>query len=204
MPRSDDFARASSEARGLVLSKGDGLPPGVASSSKAAFLGGGGEMGERIRAFDWASTPLGAPETWPQSLRSAVTLCLGSRFPTVIWWGRQELIQLYNDACVPFLGQSKHPAYLGRSGRECWQEIWPTMGPAVGQGVRDRRGGLVRGFSLSDQPPSSAGGDLRHFSYGAIRGRRVASMGSSAPAMKPPPRWSARGGWRRCGGLGSK
>jgi hypothetical protein len=35
----------------------------------------------------------------------------------------------YNDAYIPILGVTKHPGWLGRSGRECWSEIWPTMGP---------------------------------------------------------------------------
>ena len=101
----------------------------VKSSGKAAFLNGGSEMGERMRAFDWASTPLGAPEHWPQSLKAAVTFCLGSRMPIVIWWDREQAFQFYNDAYISFLGPTKHPAYLGRSGRECWKEIWETMGP---------------------------------------------------------------------------
>ena len=29
------------------------------------FLQGGGAMGERIRAFDWHSHPLGPPAQWP-------------------------------------------------------------------------------------------------------------------------------------------
>ncbi|MEL7608957.1 MAG: ATP-binding protein [Bacillota bacterium] len=40
------------------------------------FLVDGGEMEEGIRAFDWAGTPLGPPEQWPESLKEAVTLCL--------------------------------------------------------------------------------------------------------------------------------
>jgi hypothetical protein len=35
----------------------------------------------------------------------------------------------YNDAYIPILGVKKHPGWLGRSGRECWSEIWPVMGP---------------------------------------------------------------------------
>ena len=38
--------------------------------------------------------------SWPQSLRTAVDLCLGSAFPCLVWWG-PILIQLYNDAAVP-------------------------------------------------------------------------------------------------------
>src|SRR3982750_4851708 len=94
------------------------------------FLDGGGEMGALIRAFDWASHPLGAPASWPQSLKSAVSICLGSRFPILIWWGR-ELFMLYNDAYRPMLGATKHPGALGQAGRECWPEIWHIIGPML-------------------------------------------------------------------------
>ena len=36
------------------------------------FLSGSGEMGARMRAFDWAATPLGSPEGWPQNLKDAI------------------------------------------------------------------------------------------------------------------------------------
>ena len=97
--------------------------------AELAFLDGGGEMGARMRAFDWAQTPLGSPAGWPQSLKAAITFCLGSRFPIVIWWNRDLAIQFYNDAYISFLGPSKHPVFLGRSGQECWREIMETMGP---------------------------------------------------------------------------
>lgn len=61
------------------------------------FLCGGGAMGALMRSHNWTTTPLGPPETWPQSLRSAVSICLGSSFPICIYWGR-ELALLYNDA----------------------------------------------------------------------------------------------------------
>ena len=82
-----------------------------------------------MRAFDWATTPLGSPKGWPQNLKGAIALCLGSRFPTVIWWGREALIQFYNDGYISLLGATRHPAFLGRSGRECWSDIRETMGP---------------------------------------------------------------------------
>src|SRR4030095_14590618 len=77
----------------------------------ADWLVGGGEMGERIRAHDWARTALGPIESWPQSLRSALSICLGSRFPIVLYWGA-ELTVLYNDAYAEILGR-KHPWALG-------------------------------------------------------------------------------------------
>ena len=60
----------------------------------AAWLAGGGEMGARIRALDWASTPLGPTATWPQSLRSAVSILLPSKAQICLFWG-PELIKLY-------------------------------------------------------------------------------------------------------------
>ncbi len=90
-------------------------------------------MGNLTRAFDWASTPLGTPDTWPHSLLTAVSIVLNSRFPMFIWWGN-DLIQFYNDAYRPSLGnQGKHPTALGQRGEDCWQEIWPVIKPLIDQ-----------------------------------------------------------------------
>ena len=91
---------------------------------------GDSELATRMRAFDWSQTPLGAVETWPQSLCTSVSICLQSRFPMLIWWGR-ELVMLYNDAYRPILGTSKHPYALGQRGRECWTEVWQEIGPIL-------------------------------------------------------------------------
>jgi two-component sensor histidine kinase len=94
------------------------------------FLAGGGEMGQRIRDYDWASTPLGPPADWPQSLRVTVRLLLNTGHPMFIWWG-PELIQFYNDAYRRTMGPERHPSALGQRGRECWEEIWPIIGPQI-------------------------------------------------------------------------
>src|SRR5690242_4062481 len=52
-------------------------------------LAGGGEMGALMRAQDWSQTSLGPIEDWPQSLRTAISICLDSRFPILIWWGSE-------------------------------------------------------------------------------------------------------------------
>jgi len=93
------------------------------------FLAGGGEMGERMRALDWSKTVLGPVETWPQSLRSAVSICLGSRFPIVLYWGADYVV-LYNDAYAEILGR-KHPWALGRRCKEVWSEIWNVIAPML-------------------------------------------------------------------------
>jgi len=96
-------------------------------------LSGGGEMGVLMRSLDWSATPLGSVENWSQSLCTAVSICLSSRFPMLIWWGT-ELVMLYNDAYRPILGTTKHPQAMGQCGRNCWPEIWDVIGPML-QGV---------------------------------------------------------------------
>src|ERR1700712_2111969 len=94
------------------------------------FLAGGGEMGALTRAYDWASSPLGSPENWPQSLRVTVRLLLNTGHPMFIWWG-PELIQFYNDAYRHTMGSERHSSALGQRGRECWAEIWDIIGPQI-------------------------------------------------------------------------
>ena len=84
-------------------------------------------MGALMRAHDWATSPLGDPSTWSELLKSAVSTCLATRFPMVVWWG-PDLIMLYNDAWQPILGETKHPGGLGRPGRDSWPETWSIVG----------------------------------------------------------------------------
>ena len=92
-------------------------------------LAGGGEMGALIRSIDWSTTPLGPATSWPQSLKTALSICLSSRFPILIWWGPQY-IKLYNDAYRTVIA-AKHPFAMGRPGREVWAEIWDIIGPML-------------------------------------------------------------------------
>nr|WP_245758846.1 HWE histidine kinase domain-containing protein [Tropicimonas isoalkanivorans] len=84
-------------------------------------------MAGRIRDFDWRSHPFGRLETWPQSLRSALGICLNSAFPTAIYWG-PELRLLYNDAWSHIPGP-RHPAALGAPARDVWSDIWHIIEP---------------------------------------------------------------------------
>ncbi len=78
-------------------------------------------MGRLCRGTDWAATPLGPVEAWPQSLRTAVAIVLASGFPMILVWG-PELVQVYNDAYVPLIGR-KHPDALAMPTHACWPEI---------------------------------------------------------------------------------
>ncbi|HEY0412398.1 MAG TPA: PAS domain-containing protein [Allosphingosinicella sp.] len=93
------------------------------------FLADGGEMGERIRRYDWKATPLGPPDAWPQALKTAVGILLSSKFPMFLAWG-PELRFLYNDAYAEVLG-GKHPAALGHVFEDIWAEIWSDIHPLV-------------------------------------------------------------------------
>ena len=82
-----------------------------------------------LDAYDWSASPIGSRSAWPSALRVAVDIALASGFPMLVFWGA-ELVQVYNDAFVPILG-ARHPAALGQVARECWPEIWDTIGPLL-------------------------------------------------------------------------
>jgi PAS domain S-box-containing protein len=105
---------------------------GEAEAPPADFLTGGGAMGARIRAHGWAATPLGPLEAWPPSLRSAVGMVLGSKFPACLVWG-PGLTTIHNDAFRPILGAK--PEALGRPFSEVWSEAWHEVGPIAGRAL---------------------------------------------------------------------
>ena len=100
-----------------------------------SVLGGGGEIGELMRAFDWSTTALGPLEQWPQSLRICVRIILGSGYPMTIYWGA-EYTMLYNDASRQVMG-TKHPAALGHGFREVFPEMWDSVGPLFDRVMTD-------------------------------------------------------------------
>jgi PAS domain S-box-containing protein len=104
-----------------------------AEGTRVAFLSGTSEMARRMRDYDWTRTPLGHPEQWPQSLRSAVSILLPSKAQIALFWG-PDLITLYNDAYRPVFG-AKHPRGLGLPVREAWSEIWETGLRTLFEGV---------------------------------------------------------------------
>ena len=120
--------------------------PGDTRPHAYDWIAGGGEMGQLIRSTDWSRTQLGPIESWPQSLRSAVSILLPSKAQIAMFWG-PDLITLYNDAYRPVLGK-KHPRALGLPGREVWSELWET-------GLRDLFEGVLRtgeAFWAGDRP----------------------------------------------------
>jgi len=118
------------------------LPDSTNPAVARDCLAGGGDMGALMRAVDWSTTPLGPIEQWPQSLRTAVSIMLESRFAMVVAWGA-EFRFFYNDRYRPVLG-TKHPASLAAPGAEIFPEVWSVVGPEF---ERVRRG---EAFAIDD------------------------------------------------------
>ncbi|AEI51819.1 ATP-binding protein [Runella slithyformis] len=113
----------------------------VNPQKKPEFLSGGGEMGERMRTFDWSKTPLGEPEQWEQSLKTCVRIMLTSSQPIWIGWG-SELIKLYNDPYKAIVG-GKHPEALGQPAAVVWREIWKDIEPMLRRVMEKNEGTYV-------------------------------------------------------------
>src|SRR5512142_2330753 len=111
-----------------MLSAQGVMPPNQTATLTDPFVGESNVAG-LMRAKDWLTTPLGDPASWSEALRTSLSICLESRFPILLWWGR-ELAMLYNDADAAILSD-KHPVALGQAGRACWPEIWDVIGPML-------------------------------------------------------------------------
>ncbi|MFT6431728.1 MAG: PAS domain S-box-containing protein, partial [Halopseudomonas sp.] len=113
------------------------------TGNELSFLNSGGEMGARMRAHDWAATSLGSPDNWPQSLRTAISMCLNSPVLGTILWG-PELIMLYNDAYIAAM-PDRHPQALGCSVAAVWGDTWKNIeapfyrAMATGEGFAEDR-----------------------------------------------------------------
>jgi len=153
---------------------------------------GDSELAGRMRRLN--HTDSGTPTAWPQNLRVAVSLCLTSRIPIVMYWGPRFTV-LYNDAYTSFLGETKHPRFLGQPGRECWSEIWDTIGPML---EHVRRTGqatwsedLLMFFARRLHARKSTFGSRSVRSLPVMDAQLKAS---SPPAPRRPSRWSQPAG----------
>lgn len=103
----------------------------------ADFLLGGGEMGKRIRSFNWSKHPLGPIEHWPQSLKIVIRIMLTSRYAMWMGWG-PEFYFFCNDSYLPTVG-IKERWVLGASAKKVWEEIWLDIGPRAESVVKTGR-----------------------------------------------------------------
>lgn len=136
-------------------------------------LAGGGGAGALIRAYDWASSPLGPLSDWPQSLRTAAGIMLNSSQPVFIVWGAAQTL-LFNDACQPTLVDNVG-SKLGRSLPEI-EGIWGEFGRVVAAAVageaacfKDRKFTLQRDGQPSDVWLTGTASPI-HDQHGALVG----------------------------------
>lgn len=90
-------------------------------------------MAARIRAHDWAATPLGPIDGWPQSLRTLVDLLLAAPSMMSLLWGPQA-IHLYNDRFAALLPGDPGAA-LGRSAFETFARSRDVFATDVATGM---------------------------------------------------------------------
>ncbi|MBF2029703.1 MAG: PAS domain-containing protein [Oscillatoriales cyanobacterium C42_A2020_001] len=90
----------------------------------------GGETGRHLRSLDWSQTSLGPIENWSPSLKTAISLLLNAPYPMLIIWGIDQ-IQFHNDACHPFLKNTKNLPTFGQRASECWSTIWKQINPQI-------------------------------------------------------------------------
>ncbi len=95
-------------------------------NNRLDWLQSGGEMAELISTKDWSKTALGPIDSWPQSLRTTVSLIQASISPMALAWGPGHT-QIYNDNYRPICGD-KHPVSMGQDFRECWSSAFSVIG----------------------------------------------------------------------------
>lgn len=95
--------------------------------SSRPFPASGGECAAILKRMDWSNHPLGEPTDWPPELKTAVRICLTSKFATMVHWGPKHHT-FYNDAYAALLGR-KHPGHLGQPAYDWWSEMWDQLEP---------------------------------------------------------------------------
>ncbi|KMO27625.1 hypothetical protein VQ02_32950, partial [Methylobacterium variabile] len=100
------------------------------------FLAGGGRAADMIRARDWAGHPLGPPETWPEALRTALSLVLNSPESMILAWG-PDLHFFFNETYFPLLGPRLGWA-MGERFDRVWADGWEQAKPIIDDALAGR------------------------------------------------------------------
>jgi signal transduction histidine kinase/DNA-binding response OmpR family regulator len=132
-------------------------------------LSGGGEMGRRIRTYDWSRSPLGPIAEWPQSLLTSLSIILNSGQPMFVAWGEEQTF-FYNDAYIEALSLSKHPQALGQAFAKVWADIWSDLRPLVNKVFHNAQASFMEDMPLFMQRLGATEETYFSFSYNPIRG----------------------------------
>jgi PAS domain S-box-containing protein len=126
------------------------------------------EIGRDLAAVDWASTPLGPVEEWPQSLVTAVNILLSSQFAMWMGWG-PELTFFCNAAYRRDTLGSKYPWALGRPASEVWAEIWVDISPRIERVLSDGEATWDEALMLLLERSGYSEETYHTFSYSPLR-----------------------------------
>ncbi len=126
------------------------------------------EVGGHLALVDWPATPLGPPQEWPQSLRTAVSILLSSRFSMWMAWG-PELTFFCNAAYRRDTLGAKYPWALGRPASEVWREIWDDIGPRIDTVMTTGRATWDEGLLLFLERSGYTEETYHTFSYSPLR-----------------------------------
>ncbi len=147
------------------------------------FLSAEGELGEMIRNYNWADSPLGPIDTWSQSLRTTVNLMLNCKNPVWVGWGPHNTF-LYNDAYIDVLGKEKHPWALGKPAGVVWEEIWDYCGPLSDLVFSEGKGSSVSDAQLFMKRGNFLEEVYYSFSYSAVIDESGAVGGLFCPNLE--------------------
>ncbi|MFH8376992.1 SpoIIE family protein phosphatase [Streptomyces cyaneofuscatus] len=125
-------------------------------------------IGRELARVDWSATPLGEPQDWPQSLRTAVSILLSSKFAMWMAWG-PELTFFCNEAYRrDTLGQ-KYPWALGRPSAQVWSEIWDDIAPRIDTVLNSGEATWDEGLLLFLERSGYTEESYHTFSYSPLR-----------------------------------
>ena len=163
------------------------------------FMARGGEMGARMRAYDWSSHPLGPPASWPLPLRTAIRLILNTGHPMYVWWGRDYFASTTGGPAIDGprassrLPRAVRPRSVGRDlahiiGPQI-EQVMSAAAPPAGRTIS------FRSPATASSKTSNGRGVRPHRQLGcAKRGRRRAGgvrrddrTGHGAPRANSPP-----------------
>ena len=143
-------------------------------------------MARLVREHDWAATPLGPVDAWPQGLTTLVDLVLASKVVMCLMWGERATM-VYDGASASAIG-ARHPGALGDSAFEIWADVRPVFEPLfwrawAGETAVERD--LYFFFARRAGPPEDAWFDL---TYTPVRDERGEVAGVLAILTETTPR----------------
>ncbi|OYU79702.1 MAG: hypothetical protein CFE23_12960 [Flavobacterium sp. BFFFF1] len=106
-------------------------------SNNKNLLASKGGVATAMEEMDWSSSTMGSVDHWPVSLRSALGIMLSSKFPMLLFWGK-DIHCFYNDACYQGMGiTGNHTDLLGKTGTVVLPKTWNVMLPFVNEVLKN-------------------------------------------------------------------